>query len=82
MEGEGVAPIKDKKLEKLAEDFIENRDTKAKLAEELTGVETKIFDRMTELKITQFRFADQIVTIKPGKNHIKIKTVKGEAETE
>jgi hypothetical protein len=78
MEGPGVAPVKDKKLDKLCDMFIDLRDGRAKLAEELGATEVKILDRMTELGITVHRFGDQIAKIKPGKNHIKIKTVKAD----
>lgn len=78
MEGAGVAPLKDKKLDGLCDQFIDIRDQKAELAEGLTAAETKILDRMNELGITVHRFSDQIATIKTGKNHIKIKTIKGE----
>jgi len=83
MEGPGVAEVKDKKLEKLADDFCEKRDAKAELAEQMTGVETKILDRMAELGINRFRYADREAIIKPGKNHVRIKVVKiGDGEPE
>lgn len=80
MSGPGVGPIKDSKLTKLADQFIDVRDQKATLAEELTGIETKILDRMAELGISTYRFADQIMTLKPGATHIKVKTVKVDGE--
>lgn len=79
MEGAGVAPVKDKKLDALCDQFIELRDQKSELAEGLTAVETKILDRMNELGITVHRFSDQIASIKAGKNHVKIKTVKADS---
>lgn len=75
IEGEGVAPVKDKKLNSLCDKFIDIRDSKALMAEELTAVEKNILERMDELKITVHRFGDQIAQIKPGKSHVKIKTV-------
>lgn len=80
VEGEGVAPIKDKKLEQLGDEFIEIRDKKAELATELTGIETKILDRMREKGIEVFRFGDQEMKLKPGKTHVKVKTIKSEPE--
>lgn len=76
IEGPGVAPVQDKKLEKLGDEFCEIRDAKSALAEKLTAVETKIIDRMHELQITRFRFSDQEAVIKGGKLKVKIKTVK------
>lgn len=81
IEGAGVAPVKDKKLDNLCDKFIEIRDSKATLAEELGTVEKNILARMEELKITVHRFGDQIANIKTGKNHVKIKTVKVDGDT-
>lgn len=83
MEGKGVAPVKDKKLDALADDFIEKRDKKAKLAEEMTAIESKIIDRMKEIDAELYRYADREVRIEQGKAHVRIKTVKNEgAEAE
>ena len=82
MEGKGVAPVTDKKLTKLGEDFIDKRDSKATLAEEMTGLETKIKDRMAEVGIEVYRFGDQEMRIKLGKAHVKVKTVKNEGADE
>lgn len=76
LEGPGVAAVKDKKLDTLCDSFLDDRDEKAKLAEKMTATESKILDRMSELGITSHRFGDQLATIKTGKNHVKIKTVK------
>lgn len=77
--GEGIAPEPDKKLDNLCDEFIELRDDKAKLAEDLGVCEVKILDRMVELNREEHRFGDQLAKIKKGKNRIKIKTVKTEA---
>jgi hypothetical protein len=82
LEGKGVAPVTDKKLTKLGEDFIDKRDAKATLAEELTGLETKIKDRMAEIGVEVYRFGDQEMRIKLGKAHIKVKTIKNEGAEE
>jgi hypothetical protein len=76
IEGPGVAPFKDKRLSKLGDQFISVRDEKSKMAEELTGVEGKIIERMKELNIRRYQFSDQEAFIVPGKEHVKIKTVK------
>lgn len=76
MEGAGVAPVKDKKLDTLCDKFIELRDSKAATATQIGETEGKILERMDELKITVHKFSDQIASIKTGKNHVKIKTVK------
>lgn len=76
----GVGQVKDKKLERLGYEFIETRDQKAELAEKLGEIETKIFDRMGELDLRVYRFGDQELSIKDGKRHCKVKTVKTENE--
>ena len=78
MEGPGVERLKDKALDKLGDKFIEIRDAKAELATELTAVESKAADRMSELKITEYHFSDQVMTLKPGKTHVKVRTVKND----
>lgn len=75
VEGPGVAPVKDKKLEALADSFVDKRDDKAALAEEMTAIESKIIDRMVELGTREFKYADKVVTIKTGGAHVKVKTV-------
>ena len=80
MEGPGVAPIKDKKLDKLCDSFIEHRD-ESKAHATLKGQdEVAILNRMAELNITTHKFADQIATVKPGKAHVKIRTVDADVE--
>lgn len=78
MEGPGVSTQKFKDIDRLGDKFIEIRDQKAKLATDLGKVEEKIAAAMGEHGITKYRFADQEVILKPGKTHVKIKTVKAE----
>jgi hypothetical protein len=75
MEGPGVALPKDKVLDKLGDKYIELRDKKAKLAEEITALDKKAVDRMTEMGITRYRFGDQEMIVKPGATHIKVRSV-------
>lgn len=78
MKGPGVAPVKDKKLDALADKFVEMRDEKSKLAEEMTNIEANIVARMQEIKCESYRYADREVKITKGKVHVKVKTVKNE----
>lgn len=80
MEGKGVAPVKDKKLDNLCDEFVDLRDQRAKITEKLRETEIKILDRMSEIGITKHRFADQIAEIKEGKDHVKCKTVKNDGD--
>ena len=82
MVGDGVALKQFKELDKLGETFIDLRDDKAKLAEELTGVEKNILDAMIKHGLTRYTFSDQEMLIKPGATHVKIKTVKVGTEAE
>lgn len=74
-EGAGVGIKKDKKLDALADKFTDLRDEKATLAEKMTETEGKIIERMQEVGITIYRYADREVRIKPGNPHVKVKTV-------
>ena len=78
MEGAGVAPVKFKDLDRLADSFIEIRDEKARLATELGELEHKIAEAMTEHGISKYMFADQEMVLTQGKTHVKIKSVKNE----
>lgn len=80
MEGEGVAPVKYKDLDRLGDKFIEIRDEKAELATALGKVEASIIEKMIEKGIAKYRFGDQEITVKPGKEHVKVKTVKVDGE--
>lgn len=75
----GVSLPKVKALETLGYKFIDIRDQKATLAEELGTIEKKMLDLMAEKGIERYRFGDQELNLKPGKNHVKIRTVKTEA---
>lgn len=78
IEGPGISPVKYKDIDRLGDKFIDVRDKKAELATELGKIEERIAEKMTEHGITKYRFADQEVILKPGKTHVKIKTVKSE----
>lgn len=78
IEGPGVSVPKYKDLDRLGDEFIEVRDEKAKLAEKLGKIEDKIIDAMIDHGLTRYKFADQEAILKPGKQHIKIKTIKAE----
>lgn len=79
-EAPGVAPVKVKALETLGYKFRDLRDEKAELAEEMGKVESKMLDIMAEKGIERYRFGDQELCLKKGKNHAKIKTVKVETD--
>jgi hypothetical protein len=74
----GVSLPKIKALETLGYKFIDIRDKKAKLAEDLGAVETKMLELMAEKGIERYRFGDQELLLKKGKNHAKVRTIKVE----
>ncbi len=82
MEGKGVSIPRYKDLDRLGDQFITVRDQKAELATKLGETEKKIIEKMREHGLTKYRFSDQEAVYKPGKDHIKIKTVKAEADGE
>ena len=74
----GVSLPKIKPLETLGYKFIDIRDRKAKLAEDLGKVEQKMLELMAENDIERYRFGDQELLLKKGKNHAKVRTIKVE----
>lgn len=81
--GPGVAPVKDRKLDSLCDKFVELKDNRATITEEIGDTEAMILDRMGELGIKVHKFGDQIATIKDGKRHVKTKLIRtdnGEVE--
>jgi hypothetical protein len=74
----GVSLPKIKALETLGYKFIDIRDQKSELAEELGAIETKMLDLMAEKGIERYRFGDQGLILKKGKNHAKVRTIKVE----
>lgn len=78
IQGEGVSKPVIKELDRLGDKFIDIRDQKAELASKLTKVEAQMAEIMAENQISKYHFSDQEVILKPGKTHVKIKTVKVE----
>ena len=76
--GPGVGVQKDKKLDALADKFSELVEERAGVSENITKVEGQIIDRMKEIGVKVYKYADRVVKIKDGKAHVKIKTVKAE----
>src|SRR5437899_1708974 len=78
VEGPGVSPARYKDIDRLADKFIETRDEKADLAGKLTKIEGQIAELMVDHQITKYTFSDQEVILKPGKTHVKVRTIKTE----
>ena len=78
VEGPGVSQPRFKDIDRLADKFIDIRDQKSDLASQLTKIESQIAEKMEEHGITKYSFSDQVVEMKQGNVHIKIKNVKAE----
>lgn len=76
IEGPGVSPLKDKKLDKLGREFRDLRDQITTVSEQKTANESAILERMKELGIKVYRLDDQLLSVKPAKRHVALKTIK------
>lgn len=74
--GPGVAAARHKDLDRLGDQLSDLREKKSELAEQITGVESRALERMTELGLSSYRFRDREMSVKPGNAHVKIKEVK------
>lgn len=78
IEGPGVSPVKDKKLDNLGRKFRDLREESASIGEQKTKNESEILERMKELGIKVYKLDDQLLTVKPAKRHVALKTIKAE----
>src|SRR5260370_1083147 len=76
IEGEGVAPVRHKDLDKFRDQLEDLQDRRASLTEKITTLEKRTLERMTELGINRYRFGEKEMLIKPGNPHVKIKQVR------
>lgn len=81
IEGEGVAPKRIKPIEVAADAYVDARDARMKLTEKEVEKRGKLIDLMKEHGLTKYRFGDEEVELKPGKDGVKVKKVDG-TETE
>lgn len=81
IEGEGVAPKRIKALEVAADNYVDRRDTRMKLTEEEVAARSKLAELMKQHNLTIYRFGDEQVEVKPGKDKVKVRKVDG-TETE
>jgi hypothetical protein len=88
MTGPGVEQPRHRDLDRLADKYDDLLENRAEISTSIGETEKQILDKMKEKGLTKYRYRDQVVEFKPGKDHIKIKTVKadssgnGEAESE
>lgn len=77
IEGEGVAPKKIKAIEVAADDYVEKRDTRMSWTEKEVAARNKLITLMKEHGLEKYRFGDEEVSLKPGKDGVKVKKIDG-----
>jgi hypothetical protein len=88
--GPGVAPVRIKELDKLAEEYIEARDERLKLTPIEVAAKTKLIGALHEYanKIRlpdgslEYRYDEVVIMLTPGKETLKVKGISSEEETE
>ena len=80
IEGPGVSVPRYRDIDRLADEFHELLTERAETSEKIGTVEKKILEKMAEKGLTTYKYRDQQVIFKAGKSHIKIKTIKADAD--
>ena len=80
IEGPGVSVPRYRDIDRLADEFHELLTERAEISEKIGTVEKKILEKMVEKGLTSYKYRDQQVVFKVGKNHIKIKTIKADTD--
>ena len=74
VEGPGVSKPKFRDIDKLADRYIEASDEASGLKTEMEELELSIIGKMEEHGLGVYQFSDRQITIKAGKQKIKIKS--------
>jgi hypothetical protein len=82
VEGEGVAQKKIPAVTKAANKYVEIRDRRMELTEQEVDAKAVLLNAMHENNLTIYRFDDYVVTMKPGKENVKVKTADAPDEEE
>lgn len=80
IEGPGVSTPRVAAIDRLADKLEEILDQKSDLASQVTKTEGKIIELMEENGLKKYKYRDREVIYKPGKIHVKLKTVKAEGK--
>lgn len=75
IEGEGVAQKRIKKIEALADAYVETRDTRMTWTKKECEARDTLIQAMTDNGLTRYSYGDQEIVIKGGKAKVKVKTV-------
>jgi len=78
LKGPGVEAVVHRDINRLADKFDDLLEQRSTLSEQITQTEKSLMEKMKEHKLTKYRYRDQLVEFKAGKDHVKIKTVKGD----
>lgn len=77
--GPGVDVPRHKDIDRLADKFVDLLDERSTLSTEIGQTEAKLKEKLKEKGLTKYRYRDQEVVYKPGKDHVKIKTIKADS---
>lgn len=80
IEGPGVSVPRIAAIDRLADQLDDVLEEKATLATKVTELEGKLIEKMEEHGLKKYRYRDREVIYKPGKIHVKLKTVKNEGK--
>lgn len=85
MNGRGVAlndGVEDGELEALGDEWDNLTTQKRKITEKITACDTKAQERLAELGLKSYRYSDREIYLKEGKDHVKVRAVKADANGE
>lgn len=91
VEGPGVAPVKIAAIEKLAEDYIKERDKRVKLTPREVAAKQKLIDAIHKYRdklgtaadgTVTYRYDDTLIILKPGKETLKVQSADEEEPNE
>lgn len=75
VEGPGVSRPKVKEIDKAAAKYIGIRDDRMTLTEKEVEARATLSEVMHKHNLTRYIYDDQLVTVEPGKEKIKVRTV-------
>lgn len=74
----GMEQVKSKELEKLAEDFLDARDTWMEHHQPMIDARDRLEQKMTALKLERYEFDGKEIYFKGGKKSVAVRSMKGD----
>lgn len=83
MEGPGVAPVRIKEVDELAEDYVKERDKRCRQTPKEVAAKTKLIEALHKHAdaigrdtqgVLRYEFDDFVIELKPGKEKLKVST--------